>query len=78
MKKRVLAWILVMLLVISGCGMTEKQIEIIKLILENDNVEQAVLTFADIISFVSKQHVTNQQQAVADQQLSHQAIPTIQ
>lgn len=46
--------------------MTENKIELIKLILENDNLEQAVHTVADIISCFSKQHVSAQERVVAD------------
>ena len=52
--------------------MTETKAEIIKLILENDDVEQAVRTVADIISYFSKQHELNQEQVVAVQELMHQ------
>ena len=52
--------------------MTENKLEIIKLILENGNAEQAVRTFAEIIAFVSKQHEANQQQAVAGRELMYQ------
>ena len=52
--------------------MTETKAEIIKLILENDDLEQAVRNVADIISYFSKQHELNQEQAVAVQELMHQ------
>ena len=52
--------------------MTENKLEIIKLILENDNVEQAVHTVADIISCFSKQHELTQEQVVVGQELVHQ------
>ena len=52
--------------------MTENKLEIIKLILENDNVEQAVQTVADIISYFSKPHELTQEQAVADPQAVYQ------
>lgn len=49
--------------------MTENKLEIIKLILENDNPEQAVRTVANIISYFSKQHELSQEQVVAVQDL---------
>ena len=52
--------------------MTENKAEIIKLILENDDVEQAVRTVADIISYFSKQHELNQEQVAVVQELMHQ------
>ena len=44
--------------------MTGSKTEIIKLILENDNVEQAVKIFADIIDFL-KQNEASEEQVVA-------------
>lgn len=52
--------------------MTENKAELIKLILESDNLEQAVLTVADIISCFSKQHGSTQGRVVADLQLIYQ------
>ena len=52
--------------------MTENKLELIKLILENDNLEQAVLTVAEIISCFSKQHELSQEQVVADRELMYQ------
>ena len=52
--------------------MTDNKVELLKLILENDNVEQSVLTVADIISYFSKQHESDQEQAVADLPITHQ------
>ena len=52
--------------------MTENKTEIIKLILENGNVEEAVRTVADIISYFSKQHELNQERVVVDQELRYQ------
>ena len=52
--------------------MTENKAEIIKMILANDNVEEAVRTVADIISYFSKQHELTQKQVVAVQELMHQ------
>ena len=49
----------------------ENKIEIMKLILENDNAEQAALTVADIISFV-KANVSSQEQALPDLLLAYQ------
>ena len=47
--------------------MTENKIELIKLILENDDLEQAVLTASAIISDFLKQHESFQGQSVACQ-----------
>ena len=52
--------------------MTDNKLELLRLIFDNDNVEQAILTFADIISSFSKQHEANQEQAVAGHQLVDQ------
>ena len=52
--------------------MTENKAEILKLILENDNLEEAVLTVANIISCFAKQHGSVQERAVADLQVVHQ------
>lgn len=45
--------------------MTENKVELIKLILENDDLEQAVLTAAAIISDFLKQHELDQEATVA-------------
>ena len=45
--------------------MTENTVELIKLILETVDVEQAVLTAAAIISDFLKQHESDQEQTVA-------------
>ena len=42
--------------------MTDNKVELLKLILENDNIEQAVLTAAAIISDLLKQHESDQEQ----------------
>ena len=47
--------------------MTENKVELIKLILENDDLDQAVLTAAAIISDFLKQHESFQEQNVACQ-----------
>ena len=47
--------------------MTENKVELIKLILENDDVEQAVLTAAVIISDFLKQHESSLKETVACQ-----------
>ena len=52
--------------------MTENKLEIIKLLLENDNLDQAVQTVAEIISYFAKQHESNQEQVVADPQVMYQ------
>ena len=51
--------------------MTENKTELIKLILENDNPEQAVMTFAAIIDLL-KQHEEFEEQASAYLQTSYQ------
>ena len=53
-------------------AMTENKLEIIKLILENGNVEEAVRTVADIISYFSKPHELNREQVAVVQGLIHQ------
>ena len=45
--------------------MTENKVELIKLILENDDLDQAVLTAAAIISDYLKQHESSEEQAAA-------------
>ena len=45
--------------------MTDYKIELIRLILENDNVEQAIMTASVIISDLLKQHELGQEQAAA-------------
>ena len=47
--------------------MTENKVELIKLIFENDDLEQAVLTAAAIISDFLKQHESSQEQIAACQ-----------
>ena len=47
--------------------MTANKVELIKLILENGNVDQAVLTAAAIISDFLKQHESSQEQTAACQ-----------
>ena len=53
-------------------AMTDNKLEILKLILENGNVEEAVRTVADIISCFSKQHESYQERVVVDQELIYQ------
>ena len=50
--------------------MTENKTEIIKLILESDNVEQAIKVLADIIDFL-KQNEASEEQVVAFLQTNH-------
>lgn len=45
--------------------MTDNKVELIKLILENDDLEQAVLTAAVIISDFLKQHESFEEQVAA-------------
>lgn len=45
--------------------MTENKVELIKLILENDDLDQAVLTAAAIISDFLTQHESSEEQAAA-------------
>ena len=52
--------------------MTENKLELLKLIFENNDVEQAVLIFADIISYFSKQHEADQEQVFVDQKSMYQ------
>lgn len=47
--------------------MSNNLTELLKLILENDNPEQAVLTVADIIFDYSKQHELRQEEIAACQ-----------
>ena len=47
--------------------MSENKVELIKLILENDNIDQAVITAADIIFDFLKQHESSQEQIAACQ-----------
>ena len=47
--------------------MTDEKIELLKLILENDNVDQAVLTAAAIIFDFQKQHESVEEQIAACQ-----------
>ncbi len=44
--------------------MTEKEMELIKLLLENDNPEQAVKTFAAIIDFLKHHEASEEQTSV--------------
>ena len=53
--------------------MTDNKTELIRLILENDNPEQAVMTFAAIIDLL-KQHEAFEGQASAYLQTSYQTI----
>ena len=41
--------------------MTENEAEIIKLLIENDNPEEAVMIFAKIIDFLKKNEASEQQ-----------------
>ena len=53
--------------------MTDIKVELLKLILENDNPDQAVLTVAAIISDFLKQHESHQEQVAVCQQVIDQA-----
>ena len=55
--------------------MTDIKVELLKLILENDNPEQAVLTVAAIISDFLKQHESHQEQFAVCQQVIDQSNP---
>ena len=57
--------------------MTDNKVELLKLILENDNPDQAVLTVAAIISDLLKQHESDQEQVVEYQQVLCQTSPTL-
>lgn len=50
-----------------GNQMNENKVELMKLILENDNIEQAVHTAAAIIFDFLKQHESSQEQIAACQ-----------
>ena len=54
--------------------MSNNLIELLKIILENDNPEQAVLTAANIISDYQKQHVLHQEETSACQQANSQTL----
>ena len=54
--------------------MSNNLIELLKLILENDNPEQAVLSVANIISDYSKQHELHQEEIFACHPASSQTI----
>ena len=56
--------------------MTDNKVELIKLILETVDVEQAVLTAAAIISDFLAQHESFQEQNVACRQVFYQTIPS--
>lgn len=58
--------------------MAENTVELIKLILENDNPEQAVHTVAAIIFDFLKQHESHQEETVACQQVLYQMNPSYQ
>ena len=47
--------------------MTDNKVELVKLILENDDLDQAVLTAAAIISAFLAQHESSQEQIAACQ-----------
>ena len=55
--------------------MSNNLIELFKLILENDNPEQAVHTVADIIFDYQKQHELRQEGTSACQPVSFQTLP---
>ena len=57
--------------------MTVNKVELLKLILENDDVEKAVLTVAAIISDLLKQHESDQEQVVEYQDVLCQTSPTL-
>ena len=52
--------------------MSNNTVKLLKLILENDNPEQAVLTFANVISDYLKQLEKHQEESPACQHLAHQ------
>ena len=47
--------------------MTDNKVELVKLILENDNLDQAVMTAAAIIFDYLKQHESSEEQIAACQ-----------
>ncbi len=52
--------------------MTDYKTELIRLILENDNIEQAIMTASVIISDLLKQHESLEEQIVSCLQVSGQ------
>ena len=54
--------------------MTDNQTELMRLILENDNIEQAIMTASVIISDLLKQHESPQEQIFACLQAGDQMI----
>ena len=57
--------------------MTENTVELIKLILENVDLEQAVLTASAIISDFLTQDESNQEETVVYQQVAYQTISSL-
>ena len=55
--------------------MSNNLIELFKLILENDNPEQAVLTVADIIFDCQAQHGQRQEETFAYRQVNSRMLP---
>lgn len=53
--------------------MTDNQTELIRLILENDNIEQAIMTASAIIHDLLMQHESSEEQLSARLQASDQA-----
>lgn len=56
--------------------MTENKMELIRLFLENDNPEQAIMTAAVIIQSLLKQHESSEEQVVACLQVCGQTNPS--
>lgn len=56
--------------------MTDYKTELIRLILENDNIEQAIITASVIISGLLKQHESSEEQASACLSVCDQTKPS--
>ena len=56
--------------------MTENKTELIRLILENDNIEQAIMTAAVIINGLLMQHESSEEQVFACLPVCGQTIPS--
>ena len=56
--------------------MTDYKTELIRLILENDNIEQAIMTASVIINDLLKQHESLEAQILSSLQVSGQTSPS--
>ena len=65
------------LLIVKGDKiMTDHKTELIRLILENDNIEQAIMTASVIINDLLKQHESSEEQAFVCLQVCGQMRPS--